>query len=341
VSAEVSFETSFIASAKARHGNLVGVNPDYFHIQNLGVATGNAFGEEHALLTKPVCVIGAGVKSYFFPNSDPVGQYIKCGKSWFKVIGVLESKDINSSSMESLHLSDFNNQVYAPLETVLVRHKNRALVTQKSVDENNSGNDMMGGGTSDNPAQNKPNYNQLDRITVQIKDTRYLQNSAEVVTRLLKRRHSEVSDFDVQVPELLLKQKANTQARLQFLLACIAAISLVVGGIGIMNIMLATVMERIKEIGIRLSVGATKKDIVIQFMSESIFLSVTGGILGVLLGIALALIIPLFMEQTPTVVSVFSIIISFLVSACVGIIFGFVPAKRAAELDPILSLRHD
>jgi putative ABC transport system permease protein len=100
-------------------------------------------------------------------------------------------------------------------------------------------------------------------------------------------------------------------------------------------------MERIKEIGIRLSVGATKKDIVIQFMSESIFLSVTGGILGVILGIALALIIPLFMEQTPTVISVFSIIISFLVSAGVGIVFGFVPAKRAAELDPILSLRHD
>ena len=108
-----------------------------------------------------------------------------------------------------------------------------------------------------------------------------------------------------------------------------------------MNIMLATVMERIKEIGIRLSVGATKKDIVIQFMTESIFLSIVGGVIGILAGIILALLIPLLSDQTPTVISAFPIILSFIVSAGVGIIFGFMPAKRAAELDPIMSLRHD
>lgn len=338
VGMEVTYEAPLVGPGKTKRANLVGVNPDFFKLQNLRLKEGSLFGEEHALQTRPVCVIGAGVKTSFFSNEEPVGRYLKCGKNWFRVIGVLESMNITESSMQNLGISNFNNQVYAPLETVLVRHKNKALVTQKKINEKNNSEMIPGDGQDKNE---QPNYNQLDKITVQINDTRYLKNSAEVITRLLKRRHSDVQDFEIRIPEMLLKQQADTKNRFKFLLACIAGISLLVGGIGIMNIMLATVMERIREIGIRLSVGATKKDIIIQFMTESVFLSAAGGIIGILLGIAFAFIIPVIFDQTPTVLSLYSIIISFLVSAAVGIIFGLMPAKRAAELDPILSLRHD
>jgi putative ABC transport system permease protein len=341
---EVSYETALIEDGRTRHANLVGVNPEFFRIQNLRSEKGNLFTDLHSVMTKPVCVIGSELKKFFFSDEEAIGKHIKCGKTWFEVIGVLKALDMGAPGDDKLHISDYNNQVYAPLETVLVRHKNRSLVTQKSVQGGGGGGGMfmMGGGDdgSSNTTE-KPNYNQLDRITVQVKETEQLRSSAEVITRLLKRRHSEVEDFEVSIPELLLKQQANTKDRLKFLLACIAGISLLVGGIGIMNIMLATVMERIKEIGIRLSVGATKKDIVIQFMAESVFLSVAGGIIGILLGVGFSWLIPLVVEQTPTIISVFSIILSFVVSATVGIIFGFMPAKRAAELDPILSLRHD
>lgn len=244
--------------------------------------------------------------------------------------------------MKSLSVSDFDNQVYAPLETVLVRYKNRGLVTQKNVNEGSSMMFNFGPEDgADGAAVEKPNYHQLDKLTVQINETKYLKNSAQVIERLLQRRHSNVIDFEIKIPELLLKQQADTKNRFKYLLACIAGISLLVGGIGIMNIMLATVMERIKEIGIRLSVGATKKDIVIQFMTESIFLSVLGGLIGIILGVFFAYLIPYISEQTPTVISAFPIILSFIVSTSIGIIFGFMPAKRAAELDPIMSLRHD
>ena len=157
---------------------------------------------------------------------------------------------------------------------------------------------------------------------------------------MLERRHYGVVDFEITIPELLLKQQQRTQNIFNIVLAAIAAISLLVGGIGIMNIMLASVMERIKEIGLRLSIGAKSTDIVMQFLFEAVMISITGGIVGVILGIGLAYAVS-SLADFPTSISFSSIIISFGVAATVGLVFGITPARRAASQDPITSLRHE
>jgi putative ABC transport system permease protein len=157
---------------------------------------------------------------------------------------------------------------------------------------------------------------------------------------MLFRRHQEVKDYEITVPELLLKQQQRTKEVFNIVLGAIAGISLLVGGIGIMNIMFASVMERIKEIGTRLAIGAKKGDIVAQFLSEAILISVTGGAIGVILGVALSLIIE-YTFDIKTIISFFSVLIAFGVSAAVGVIFGYSPAKRAADRDPIESLRYE
>lgn len=154
------------------------------------------------------------------------------------------------------------------------------------------------------------------------------------------RRHSNVKDFEITVPELLLKQQQRTKDIFNIVLGAIASISLIVGGIGIMNIMFASVMERIKEIGTRMAIGAKKMDIVVQFLSEAILISVTGGLIGIFLGIVLSKLID-ELAGILTIVSPFSVFIAFGVSAAVGVIFGYSPAKRAAERDPIESLRYE
>jgi putative ABC transport system permease protein len=199
---------------------------------------------------------------------------------------------------------------------------------------------MVAGSQSGESTSNaKESIHQLDKIIVQVNETNYLSPSAEVIKRLLLRRHSEIFDFEVTVPELLLKQQQKTNDIFNLVLGAIASISLIVGGIGIMNIMLASVWERIREIGTRQAIGASRKDIIVQFLSESTLISVSGGVIGIVLGIALAYIIE-FMSDIKTIVSFFSVIIAFGVSASVGIIFGYLPAKRAANQDPVESLRH-
>jgi putative ABC transport system permease protein len=182
--------------------------------------------------------------------------------------------------------------------------------------------------------------NQIDKIVVQVKETEMISPTSEIIQRMLKRRHSGVDDFEIKVPELLLKQEQRTKDIFNIVLGAIASISLIVGGIGIMNIMLASVMERTKEIGIRMATGATRKDVVFQFLSEATFISVSGGIIGIFLGLALAKII-MEVADILTIVSVASIVISFGVSATVGIVFGYMPAKKAASQDPVTSLRYE
>lgn len=191
---------------------------------------------------------------------------------------------------------------------------------------------------TEEPVDTDDNLNQLDKIIVQIKETEQLNNSATLIKRMLLRRHSELYDFEVTIPELLLKQQQKTKKIFNIVLGVIAGISLVVGGIGIMNIMLASVLERIREIGVRQALGAKQKDIIAQFLSESTLISLTGGIIGIILGVVLSKIITA-MFDIKTIVSAFSIFIAFGVSVGVGIIFGYLPAKRAAANDPVVSLR--
>ena len=201
---------------------------------------------------------------------------------------------------------------------------------------------MISFSSSDNSSSDsKPtNYHQIDRLVVQVEESEKLNPTADVLARMLERRHYGVVDFEITIPELLLKQQQRTQNIFNIVLAAIAAISLLVGGIGIMNIMLASVMERIKEIGLRLSIGAKSSDIVMQFLFEAVMISITGGIVGVILGIVLAYAVS-SLADFPTAISLTSIFISFGVAATVGLVFGITPARRAASQDPITSLRHE
>jgi putative ABC transport system permease protein len=182
--------------------------------------------------------------------------------------------------------------------------------------------------------------NQIDKIVVKVRETTLITPTTEVIQRMIARRHSNVDDFEIKVPELLLKQEQRTRDIFNIVLGAIASISLIVGGIGIMNIMLASVMERTKEIGIRMATGATRKDVVFQFLAEATIISLSGGIIGIFMGLTLAKVI-MEVADILTIVSMASIVISFGVSATVGIVFGYMPAKKAASQDPVASLRYE
>jgi putative ABC transport system permease protein len=192
----------------------------------------------------------------------------------------------------------------------------------------------------DESASAPVNYHQIDKLVVQVAETELLNPVAEIISRVLERRHYDVVDYEITIPELLLKQQQRTNQIFNFVLGAIAGISLLVGGIGIMNIMLASVLERIKEIGLRLSLGAKKKDIVTQFLFEAVMISISGGLIGIMLGVILAVLVSKF-AQIPTIITFTSVLLSFGVAATVGLIFGITPAKRAASQDPITSLRYE
>ncbi|MFT6966767.1 MAG: putative ABC transport system permease protein, partial [Marivirga sp.] len=233
---------------------------------------------------------------------------------------------------------DFNMDIYTPVQTVLVNYKNRAAITGAQIQRANKGNNNGEQAATVNTTG--ANYHQLDKLTVQVGDSKKLSETAEIISRMLRRRHYSVVDFEVTVPELLLKQQQRTNDIFNLVLGAIAGISLLVGGIGIMNIMLASVMERIKEIGLRLSLGAKKSDVVNQFLFEAVMISISGGVIGVILGVVFAYLVASFAE-IPTIISGISIVISFGVAATVGLIFGIAPARKAANQDPITSLRHE
>jgi putative ABC transport system permease protein len=304
----------------------------------------NDYQEEYGI---QVCIIGANIRAKFFSQVDPIGQYLKFDNVWLKVIGVLEKTNVSLTGFEEKGVNVYNDNVYIPIKTMLLRYQNRALVNTKLATQATSMQIFGGGGhgarvvvSSSDASASETNYNQLDKIVVQVSETEQLTPTTEVLSRMMLRRHSNVKDFEITVPELLLKQQQRTKDIFNIVLGAIASISLIVGGIGIMNIMFASVMERIKEIGTRMAIGAKKKDIVVQFLSEAVLISVTGGFIGIFLGIILAVAIQKIAGIT-TIVSLFSVVIAFGVSAAVGVIFGYSPAKRASERDPIESLRYE
>ena len=343
VSPEVVYESPIIAEGVSTYGKVSGVTPDFFDVFNLSLERGEMFNDEQLKFGKAVCILGSGLKARLFPNTDPIGQYVKCGNVWLKVTGVLENRSVSEGMTETLGISDYNNQVYAPIQTILLRYRDRSVVTTSMVRGGSSTTFVMDGGMmsySSSGGSDDDASNQIDKIVVQVKETAFINQTSEVIKRMLTRRHAGVDDFEIKVPELLLKQEQRTKDVFNIVLGAIASISLIVGGIGIMNIMLASVMERTKEIGIRMATGATRRDVVFQFLSEATMISLSGGIIGIFLGLALARII---MELTGilTIVSISSIIISFGVSATVGILFGYMPAKKAAMQDPVASLRYE
>ncbi len=337
ISPEILLETYIIKNGIRRSAKLVGVENNYFSISNFTLEKGKLFNDEHLKMGQAVCVIGQSIRSRFFSTEDPIGKMIKVGPHWLMVVGVLEERYISEKSMTNLGIRDYNMDVYVPLKTVLMRYKNRSLVTEALIKRAN--NQGRGNDNETEPKQ-AVNYHQIDRLVIQVEQTEQMTNIAEIISRLLKRRHYETVDYEITIPELLLKQQQRTKDIFNFVLGAIAGISLLVGGIGIMNIMLASVLERIKEIGLRLAIGAKKADIIYQFLFESVMISVSGGVMGIILGVTLAYGVSEIAE-IPTIVSFTSIVLSFGVAATVGLIFGITPAKRAAEQDPISSLRYE
>lgn len=342
MSPEVMVDTYIINNGLRRTAKLVGVEPAYFSVNNLDLAAGRMFNEDQLTRGLPVCVIGSGIKSKFFPQEDPIGKVLKCGPHWLEVIGVMDERRVSQRAIENLGIRDYNMDVYTPIKTMLIRFRNRAKITEDMLGGGFGGGGrviIIGGSQEEESAESK-NYHQLDRLIIQVAETESLSATAEIISRMLERRHYGVVDYQITIPILLLEQQQRTNDIFNYVLAAIAAISLLVGGIGIMNIMLASVLERIKEIGLRLAIGAKKQDIVLQFVFESIMISISGGLVGIMLGIGLASMVS-NVADIPTVISFVSILVSFGVAAFVGLFFGIFPARRAAEQDPIASLRYE
>ena len=330
ISPEIVLSLNIVRAGKHQKGRCIGVTNTFFELNNLKIASGNDFHDLHMEEGKPVCIIGKSIERRFFNDGNAIGKKIKCGNVWLTVIGILDKRIATKESLANLGIRDYNSDIYIPVTTALLRLKNRALVNKRDIKEDQW----------DDASEKAQNYHQLDRVVVRVKDSEKLQATADVMARLLKRKHKGLVDFEIEVPELLLQQQQKTQDTFNFVLAVIAGISLLVGGIGIMNIMLASVLERIKEIGVRRSLGANQQDITLQFLFEAIFISLIGGLLGIILGIIAAKTIASYAD-IPTVVSTWSIVLSFGVAASVGLIFGLFPAQKAAKQDPIKALRSD
>ncbi len=245
-----------------------------------------------------------------FQKENPIGQMIKIEDQWLEIIGVLESKTLFTETVGELAARDLNTDVFIPLTTFLNRFPRKVL------------------------------ENEIQQITVQIDNSGRLVESSKLINEILQRHHFKNEDYGIVIPYELLKQEEKERQIYNFLLGAIAAISLIVGGIGIMNIMLANVTERTREIGIRRSIGARKSDIMSQFVTEAVVISITGGIIGVILGVTLSLFVNIFTDVS-TYIKAYSIFIAFAFSVVVGIGFGYLPAKNAANLEPVDSLRYE
>jgi putative ABC transport system permease protein len=342
-SSEVVVNTVITREGHHRSAKIVGVDSTYFAVMNLGVAEGGHFQPPHFATSAPVAIIGQGVKARFFTTVNPIGQAIKVGNNWLTVVGVLEDRKVSAETAARLGIRDANMDVYVPLQTMLLRYRNRAEVTQAEMEaaiKASNGGSAPDSSETDEQRAEKRNYHQLDKVIVQVSRSDAVPVVADIVRRMLQRRHNDVTDFEITVPELLLKQEQRTKTIFNVVLGAIASISLVVGGIGIMNIMLASILERIKEIGVRRAVGATQADVRNQFLSEAIMISLAGGIAGIIMG-GLGAIAIERLAKIHTIVSPMSVAVAFGVSVAVGLVFGIMPASKAAKQDPITCLRYE
>ncbi|MDR2057545.1 MAG: ABC transporter permease [Dysgonamonadaceae bacterium] len=307
--AEIATDVKY--ADKSVKSTVIGITPDFPAMMNYRLQSGNFIDENHYTLRSKVCLLGAGVAATLYRHEDPIGKMIKIEDQWMEVIGVLESKTLFTETVGELAARDLNTDVYVPLSTFLSRFSRENILASE-----------------------------IQQITVQVTQSGRLVEVSRLINEILKRHHFNNEDYSIVIPYELLKQEEKERQIYNFLLGAIAAISLIVGGIGIMNIMLATVMERTREIGIRRAIGARKADIMRQFVSEAVAISITGGIIGVLLGVTLSLTVSLFTDVS-TYIRLYSILIAFAFSVIVGISFGYLPAKNAANLKPVDSIRYE
>ncbi len=294
--------------------DVYGISPEYAGIAGLKLAAGRFFNEDDSELRAPVCVLGEGAKTNLFPQKQAVGEYLKINEQWVRVIGTLGAQITLGSELSGVKAIDLNNLIYMPIESVIYRL----------------------GGNSSLVALG----DEIDGIYMQLNPNADIGAVSDVVRTILNASHRNQPDFSLIIPAELLAEQKRTQRIFEMVMVAIASISLLVGGIGIMNIMLASILERIHEIGVRRAVGARKRDVLRQFLVEAVLISFAGGILGIGCGFGLSRLVAI-MAGWSTIVTSSSILLAFLVSVSVGLIFGIYPAAKAARLDPVEALRHE
>jgi putative ABC transport system permease protein len=291
---------------------IYGVEPNYLRIAGLQVVVGRWFDAGENDDAAPVCVLGDGARASLYGNQEAVGQYVKINEQWFHVVGVVAPQLTMQGSTGALPSQDLNNLLYVPLYTALGR-----------LEDTNS--DMK---------------DDIDGIYLEMLPSADILSTSEVVRGILNTTHGGARDFSVVAPAELLAEQKRTQRIFEMVMVAIASISLLVGGIGIMNIMLAGILERTREIGVRRAVGARRVDIIRQFLLEATLISIVGGLMGIVFGFGMSRVIALLAGWS-TIVTLASILLAFLVSVTVGLIFGTYPAVKAARLDPAEAIRYE
>jgi putative ABC transport system permease protein len=289
-----------------------GVSPNYTTIAGLHVLEGRFFDDGEENRGAPVCVLGAAAKSGLFGASNPIDQYIKVNEQWFRVIGVASPQLSSQTEVAGIPTQDLNNIIYVPLTAAVLRLED-------------SYSDVR---------------DEIDGIYLHLREDADMPAVAQVVRAILDSSHHAAGDFSVIVPAELLAERKHTEQLFNIVMVAIASISLLVGGIGIMNIMLASILERTREIGVRRAVGARRSDIVRQFVVEATMISFVGGSLGIVFGFVMSRLIAWFAGWS-TIVTASSILLAFVVSISVGLVFGIYPAVQAARLDPVEAIRYE
>ncbi|MCK4979839.1 MAG: ABC transporter permease, partial [Candidatus Delongbacteria bacterium] len=290
--------------------DIIATDQNFLNIKNIKLRKGRFFNSDENLNYKMVCVVSDKLANKHFIGEDPIGNSIKIRDKRLNIIGVFKSKNLSSKTTDEISISNYENSIIIPLFTAIKRK-----------------------GLSIHDAE-------VDMITVQIKNEDHIFKTSNLARSILKRLHNDQKDYKIILPRELLSQAQKTQRIFNIVMGTIASISLLVGGIGITNIMLANALERRKEIGLRMAVGATKRSITIQFLAEAGMISLIGGIIGIILGIIMTFAISKYAEWD-TSVTFISIVVSFVVSVSVGLISGFLPAKKAANMNPIEALHYE
>jgi putative ABC transport system permease protein len=297
---------------------VVGTMPEYTEVINFHVGEGRFVSHLDNDQFKAVCVIGADVRRELFGYERPLGKHILIGQQWFQVVGVMEDKAITGTS-GTIKVHNLDRDIYIPYEAARKRFGNLVVIADAS--------------------SYQGEIVEISELIVRIRDTALTKRAAWMIQRVLASAHPR-TDYDVIIPQALLEQRKRTIRAYNNVLVLIGSISLLVGGIGIMNIMLATVTERTREIGVRRAMGARRRDIVQQFLIETVVLSAVGGLVGIVLGVVIAHLVEAFAHQK-TIVTALAIVISAGISIAVGIVFGLHPAIKAARMDPIEALRYE